>query len=79
MKTTAAPDRKAFGTNPDPMTPRSAWEWSSSDPAPARWEYKSVLLDRDADLTPWGKDGWELVAVIQQALDQAMFYFRRRA
>ena len=42
-----------------------------------RWEYRSELMDRDADLAQFGVEGWECFAVIAAAADMAMFYFRR--
>ncbi len=43
-----------------------------------RWEYKSILLPRAWNLNPFGAEGWELVSVIAQPGDQAVFYFRRK-
>lgn len=45
---------------------------------PTRWDYRSALMDRDADLSQFGTEGWECYSVIPAAGDQAMFYFRRR-
>ena len=44
----------------------------------AQWEYRSSLMERDADLSQFGAEGWECYAVIASPADQAMFYFRRR-
>jgi hypothetical protein len=44
---------------------------------PPQWEYKSVLLPRQADLSQYGSEGWELISVIGAPADQAVFYFRR--
>jgi hypothetical protein len=45
--------------------------------SPPRYEYKSTLLSRDADLNQFGAEGWELVSAVAQAADRMMFYFRR--
>jgi len=45
---------------------------------PARWEYRSALMDCSADLEQYGSDGWECYSVVPAAGDQAWFYFRRR-
>jgi hypothetical protein len=45
--------------------------------APPHYEYKSILLARDADLNQFGAEGWELVSTVVQAADRVMFYFRR--
>jgi hypothetical protein len=42
-----------------------------------QWEYCSALLPRAADLSQFGRDGWECYAVIDAAADDAIFYFRR--
>ncbi len=42
-----------------------------------RWEYRNVHGPRLLDLSKFGEDGWELVSVIPQPGDQAVFYFRR--
>jgi hypothetical protein len=47
-------------------------------PPPPRWEYRSRLMDREADLSQWGADNWECYAVTAAGADQAVFYFRRR-
>lgn len=65
-------DRKMIRENPDQMTPGTLLE-----SAPAKWEYKSLLLSRTADLNRMGLEGWELISVIPQPGDQAVFYFRR--
>jgi hypothetical protein len=64
---------KEFRDIPDGMAPRglSACE-------PPRWEYRSLLLPRLADLSQHGAEGWELVSVIAQPADQAAYYFRRK-
>jgi hypothetical protein len=66
-------DRKMVREIPDPMAPKSAVEQLGISP----WEYRSVFGPRLADLSPFGADGWELVTVIPQPGDQAVFYFRR--
>jgi hypothetical protein len=63
---------RQYRDNPDAMAPASL-----RDDISARWEYKSVLLNRNAELSGYGAEGWQLVSVIPQAADQAMFYFRR--
>lgn len=45
---------------------------------PPGWEYRSALLERDADLAQFGSEGWECYSVIPAGGDQAMFYFKRR-
>jgi hypothetical protein len=44
------------------------------------WEYKSRRMDLDADLTQYGQEGWELVAVTPLPHDpsQTMYHFKRR-
>lgn len=42
------------------------------------WEYRHEYLGRLADLSAYGKDGWECYAVIPTAGDMAIFYFKRR-
>ncbi len=56
----------------DPMIPATL-----EVAAPPRWEYRSVLLPREADINPYGAEGWELVSVTAQPGDQAVYYFRR--
>lgn len=50
-------------------------------PAPtqqrAQWEYRSQQMDRDADLSQFGAEGWECYQVLDAGGDTAMFYFRR--
>lgn len=59
---------------PPPPTPRG-----KPGNAPGfRWEYRSTLLDRDADLSQFGSEGWECYSVVAAPADQATFYFRRR-
>jgi len=55
---------------PDAMTPKS-------ENLPA-WEYRSELGPRLLDISSFGAQGWELVSVIPQPADQAVFYFRRK-
>ena len=45
-----------------------------------RWEYRSKKMDVEADLTQYGQDGWELVAVVNIPHDpgQAVYHFKRR-
>ncbi len=66
-------DEQLVRENPDPMAPATLLISE-----PPKWEYKSVLLHREADLAGYGSEGWELVSVIPQAADQAVFYFRRQ-
>ena len=73
MKTKTIIDSKMIRVITDPMTPGTLSAMENP-----KWEYKSVLLDRRADLNPFGADGWELVSVSGQGADQMMFYFRRR-
>lgn len=49
-------------------------------PAPrqVQWEYRTAIMDRDADLTQFGSEGWELVSVAPLPGDDAIFYFKRR-
>ena len=68
----AAIDRGMTAASPDPMIPATL-----EAIAPPRWEYKSVLLARQADINSYGAAGWELISVIPQPGDNAMFYFRR--
>lgn len=44
------------------------------------WEYNQRTMDIEADLTQYGLDGWELVAVVPIPHDsmQAIFHFKRR-
>ncbi len=42
-----------------------------------RWEYRSSLMDRAADLSQFGAEGWECYAVVPAPADMAVFYFRR--
>jgi hypothetical protein len=58
--------------------PRVSEEARQQRLLPAGWEYRSALLDRAADLSHFGAEGWECFSVIAAAGDQAMFYFRRR-
>ena len=51
---------------------------SPRDFTPYRWEYRSKLMERDAELDQYGSDGWECYSVVAAPCDQAMFYFRRR-
>lgn len=48
-----------------------------SEQRPA-WEYRSEYLNRSADLSRFGAEGWELVSVAPAGGDMAMFYFKRR-
>lgn len=73
MKIKKAIDEKQIRDTPDPMVPTSLLAAE-----PPKWEYKSILLNRTADLAPYGSEGWELVSVIPQPADQAIFYFRRQ-
>lgn len=43
-----------------------------------RWEYRSVLMPRLAELDQFGEEGWELVSVVSSPADEAVFYFKRR-
>jgi len=43
----------------------------------ARYEYRSEIMPRDADLSQFGAEGWELVAVVASPGDMAVFYFKR--
>ncbi len=45
---------------------------------PVKWEYKSLVLERTVDLNDLGLDEWELVTVIPQPGDMAVFYLRRQ-
>ncbi len=72
MKSTRHVDDKMVRENPDAMAPASILSCK-----PPQWEYKSVLLSRGDDINGYGADRWELVSVIPQPADQAMFYFRR--
>ncbi len=65
-------DRGMTAASPDPMIPATL-----GVTALPTWEYKSALLARQADINPYGAAGWELVSVIPQPGDNAMYYFRR--
>ena len=43
-----------------------------------RFEYRTILMSRTAELDQFGEEGWELVEVIQSPADEAVFYFKRR-
>jgi hypothetical protein len=43
-----------------------------------KWEYRTVLASRNADLNQYGEQGWELVSAIPQPADQVAYYFKRR-
>ncbi len=43
-----------------------------------KWEYRTVIGPRDADLNALGAEGWELVSAIPQPGDRAAYYFKRR-
>ena len=43
-----------------------------------KWEYRTVLASRDADLNRYGEQGWELVSAIPQPADQVAYCFKRR-
>ena len=73
MKTKKVIDEKQIRDIPDAMAPASLLTVK-----PPKWEYRSLLLSRTADLSSYGREGWELVSVIPQPADQAMFYFRRQ-
>lgn len=47
-------------------------------PRPFQWEYRSAIMDREADLSQFGAEGWELVSVTAEAGDRATYYFKRR-
>ena len=49
-------------------------------PQAIRWEYCSKAMDLDADLSQYGFEGWELVAVVSIPHDpsKAVFHFKRR-
>ncbi len=66
-------DRGMTSMRPDPMAPGSMLEVLG----PPLWEYKSVLLARDANINSFGADRWDLISVIPQPGDNAMYYFRR--
>lgn len=66
-------DEKMVRENPDPMTPASL-----ETARTPKWEYKSALLPREADISAHGAEGWECYSVTAQPGDLAMFYFRRR-
>ncbi len=64
-------DEKAFRqVVPDPMFP------VAQPPRPS-WQYRMALGADTADLSAYGAEGWELVAVNPRPGDQALFYFRR--
>jgi hypothetical protein len=73
MKSKSSIDRQMIRDNPDAMAPGTLLVAESP-----KWEYKSVLLPRGADLSPYGVDGWELRSTAAQGLDQVMFYFIRQ-
>jgi hypothetical protein len=43
-----------------------------------RWEYRTELMHRNAELDQFGEEGWELVSVLQSPADEAVFYFKRK-
>ena len=43
-----------------------------------KWEYRTVVASRNADLNQYGEQGWELVSAVPQPGDQAAYYFKRR-
>lgn len=45
---------------------------------PYQWEYRSATMERDADLSQFGAEGWELVSVAAHPGDMAQFWFKRR-
>lgn len=73
MKVKKSVDRRMVREVFDPLAP----ETTAGGPRP-RWQYMSRLLPRTADLDEFGDEGWELVSVIAQPADQAVYYFRRR-
>ncbi len=67
-------DQKAFRqAAPDPMFPAA----KPAEPERPMWEYRAALAPDTADLSAFGAEGWELVAVNPRPGDQALFYFRR--
>lgn len=48
---------------------------TSEDP---KWEYRTVITARDADLNGYGAEGWELVSALPQPGDRVAYYFKRR-
>lgn len=76
-------DRSFIHQNPDGMAPRSTNALPEAIPGvlstsePIKWEYQPVLGPRCLDLSNFGAEGWELISVISQPADQAIFYFKR--
>jgi hypothetical protein len=74
MKNKAVVDSKMVREeNPDPMEPRSLQLGNRP-----RYEYKSVVLARTADLSPYGDEGWELRSTEPAPADQTVYHFIRR-
>jgi hypothetical protein len=48
-----------------------------AQPARQQWEYRTRQMDREADLSQFGAEGWECYQVLDCGGDMAMFYFRR--
>lgn len=49
-----------------------------AQPRPFQWEYRTAIMDREADLSQFGAEGWELVSVTPDAGDRATYYFKKR-
>ena len=43
------------------------------------FEYRTFIGKQDADLSEFGRAGWELISVINIPGDRATFYFKRKA
>lgn len=48
--------------------------------ARAQWEYRQTRMDADADISQFGAESWELVAVVPIPYDPSVcwYYFKRR-
>jgi hypothetical protein len=47
---------------------------------PAQWEYRQARMEADADISQFGAEGWELVAVVPVSYDPSTcnYWFKRR-
>ncbi len=70
----------AFTVRPNALVEVAPSTFEQVDTPPC-WEYQTVRMVPNADLAPYGRDGWELVTVVVPALDpggRPHFYFKRR-
>jgi hypothetical protein len=52
----------------------------SPEPRRTQWDYRSNVMSVKADLSQYGSEGWELVAVVllQDNPGLAVYHFKRR-